>query len=65
MASAENRENEWLKRVGNPARLELGLTGESAGTDMIVETIKTLRPGSDLTIMLCEISARGRPVSSV
>jgi hypothetical protein len=27
MASTEKREMEWLKRVGNPARLELGLVG--------------------------------------
>ncbi len=43
MSSTEGREKEWLKRVGNPARLER-LTG-------IAEHIKTMSPGSDYTSM--------------
>jgi len=45
------REEEWLQRVGSPARLELGLTETDAGTALVVETVKAIRPGSDLTIM--------------
>ena len=54
MASAENRENQWLKRVGKPARLELGMGGTAglAGAAMLVDAVKEMRPGSDLTIMI-------------
>jgi hypothetical protein len=58
MASSENREKEWLKRVGNPARLELG--GGPGTTPMLVEAVKAMRPGSDLTIMLHLSSEGGR-----
>ena len=57
MTSAEGREKEWLKRVGNPARLELGAGPDTA---MLVEAIKNMRPGSDLTIMLHLSSEGGR-----
>ena len=55
-ASAESmrrREEDWLKRVGNPARLELGMGGTAgtAGSALIVEAVKAMSPGSDLTIM--------------
>src|SRR5712692_7144920 len=54
-ASAEStrrREEEWLKRVGTPARLELGMGGTTgtAGMATLVETINAMRPGSDLTL---------------
>ena len=58
MTSAENRENEWLKRVGKPARLELGVggTGGTAGiagrAAILVDAVREMRPGSDLTIMI-------------
>jgi hypothetical protein len=52
MASTEQREKEWLKRVGNPARLELGMTVATLGSAPIVEAVKSMRPGSDLTIMI-------------
>jgi len=58
MASSETREQEWLKRVGNPARLELG--GVPGTTPMLVEAVKAMRPGSDLTIMLHLTSEGGR-----
>jgi hypothetical protein len=45
MASTENREKEWLKRVGTPARLDLRTI------DVVVETVKTITPGSDYTVM--------------
>jgi hypothetical protein len=55
MASTEEREKEWLKRVGNPARLELGMrrgSASPAGTPSVVESIKAMRPGTDLTLMV-------------
>ena len=51
MASTEDREKEWLKRVGTPARLELNREGEVAALLAIVEAVKTIRPGSDYTVM--------------
>ena len=54
-ASAEStrqREEEWLKRVGTPARLELGVGPGTAGTAMLVDAVKAMRPGGDLTIMV-------------
>src|SRR5438445_3100096 len=62
-ASAEStrqREEEWLKRVGNPARLELGMGAGDAGTGTLVEAVKAIRPGSDLTLMLHLSSEGGR-----
>src|SRR5260370_36229112 len=62
-ASAEStrrREGEWLKRVGNPARLELGVGPGTAGSAMQVDAVKAMRPGSDLTIMLYVSSEGGR-----
>ncbi len=53
--STRRREEEWLKRVGNPARLELGMrlgAAGSAGTPSVVESIKAMRPGTDLTLMI-------------
>jgi hypothetical protein len=50
--SAERREKEWLAQVGTPARLEMGLTEGSAGTASLIEAVKAMKPGSDLTIML-------------
>jgi hypothetical protein len=37
----EEREIEWLKRVGTPARLELNMTGAGAGTDPIVDAVES------------------------
>jgi hypothetical protein len=51
MSSAEDREKEWLKRVGTPARLELNREGEPAGLVAVGEAIKTIKPGSDYTVM--------------
>jgi hypothetical protein len=49
---AEERELEWLRRVGNPARLELGLTGPSGATALMIDAVKALKVGSDLSMML-------------
>jgi hypothetical protein len=51
MASTEDREKEWLKRVGTPVRLELN--AEAASTASVVAiggALKTISPGSDYTI---------------
>ena len=45
------REEEWLKRVGNPARLDVGVEGASFGASTVIENIKTISPGSDYTVM--------------
>ena len=53
-ASAEatrRREEEWLKRVGTPARLELNQEGVSAGLVALGEIVKAMSPGSDYTVM--------------
>jgi|SRR5208282_747609 len=50
MTSTEEREKEWLKRVGTPARLDVGVAGASR-TSAVREAIKAMIPGSDLTFM--------------
>lgn len=50
--STRRREEEWLKRVGNPARLALDLTHTGAAIGLQIDTVKALKTGSDLTIML-------------
>jgi hypothetical protein len=65
-ASADStrlREEEWLKRVGNPARLELGVAAGAAGTAMLIEAVKAMKPGSDLTMML-HVSLEGGSFAS-
>lgn len=50
--SAEEREKEWLRRVGTPARLELNRGGAgAAGLVAVREAIRAIRPGSDYTVM--------------
>lgn len=51
IASAEDRETEWLKRVGTPARLELGQTEGGVGILTMVEAVRAMKPGSDITVM--------------
>src|SRR5260370_3058481 len=38
--STRQREEEWLKRVGNPARLEVGMYAGSAGFGLVLEALK-------------------------
>jgi hypothetical protein len=52
----EQRELEWLKRVGNPARLEL-----TRGLTFLADAVKAMRPGSDLTMMIY-IDRQGRTI---
>jgi len=61
--STRQREEEWLKRVGNPARLELGVGAGAAGTAMLIEAVKAMKPGSDLTMML-HVSLEGGSFAS-
>ena len=51
MTSAAEREKEWLKRVGTPARLELDEEGVSSGITAAAEAVKAMSPGSDYTVM--------------
>jgi hypothetical protein len=51
MTSTEAREMEWLKRVGTPARMELNREGGPAGLVAVGEALKTIKPGSDYTVM--------------
>ncbi len=51
MASTEDREKEWLKRVGTPARLEMNQEGALSGITAVAEALKALGPGSDYTVM--------------
>jgi hypothetical protein len=47
MASTEDREKEWLTRVGTPARLAMNAAPEDASA----EAVKDITPGSDYTAM--------------
>ena len=51
LKKTEQRELEWLKRVGTPARLELNREGEPVVLRALAEAVKALSPGSDYTIM--------------
>ena len=57
--SADEREKEWLKRVGTPARLDLYQEGMAAAAS-IVEAVKAMSPGSDITIMFYSGSEGGK-----
>jgi hypothetical protein len=52
VASTEDREKEWLKRIGTPARFEMNQEGVVAGFDAISKAIKLMRPGGDYTSMV-------------
>ena len=45
------REEEWLKRVGNPARLDLRFSASHGDLSPYVEAVKSMKPGADVTIM--------------
>src|SRR5215467_10880240 len=49
MSSSADREKEWLKRVGTPARLELMQGTSTSGADAIRGTIESLARGSNFT----------------
>ncbi len=57
--SMRQREEEWLKRVGTPARFELNRDGDARGLAAVAEAVKAIRPGSDYTVMLYVGSAGG------
>jgi hypothetical protein len=46
------REEEWLKRVGNPAKLDLRFSGSDRDLSPYVEAVNSMGPGADLTIMI-------------
>lgn len=52
--STRRREEEWLKRVGTPALLDLNITQSepSAGASAAVRAVKAMSTGSDLTLMV-------------
>ncbi len=60
--SAEAREEEWLKRVGTPALLDLNTNegGPSAGVNVAARAVKAMSAGSDLTLMVYIDYAGGR-----
>ena len=52
MASSEVREEEWLKRVGTPARLDFSNPGDgTTAVGSAIEAVKQMKPGSDFTLM--------------
>jgi hypothetical protein len=53
--STRQREEEWLKRVGTPARLDL------TTFDTVIEIVKAMSPGSDLTTMFYSGAHGGSP----
>jgi hypothetical protein len=61
MASTEKRETEWLRRVGTPARLELNEQDVDAAMNGVINDVKSIRPGSDLTTMFYVSSDGGSP----
>jgi hypothetical protein len=60
--ATRKREEEWLKRVGTPARLELNVDEAGVGAAMtsVVEAVKAMRPGSDYAIMIYYGSEGGK-----
>jgi hypothetical protein len=50
--ATRHREEEWLKRVGNPARLDLRFSGSHRDLSPYVEAVKSMGSGTDLTIMI-------------
>jgi hypothetical protein len=58
--STRRREEEWLKRVGTPARLELDLVGGRLAATAVAEAVKAISPGGDYTVMFYYGSEGGR-----
>jgi hypothetical protein len=59
--TTRKREEEWLKRVGTPARLELNQENEDAGVDGVIGDVRAMSPGSDLTTMFYVSGDGGSP----
>jgi hypothetical protein len=51
MSSTEERETEWLQRVGTPAGFEMNQDGTPLGADMIRDAVKTMSSGGDYTVV--------------
>jgi hypothetical protein len=60
--STRQREEEWLKRVGTPARLELNREGIGAGLVAVIEGVQAMSPGSDYTVMFYMGADGGSPI---
>ena len=52
MAASQEREKEWLERVGTPARFEVNDESSLAGAEAIGRAIQSIRLGSDYTGMV-------------
>jgi hypothetical protein len=52
LKKTEQRELEWLKRVGTPARMELNREGEATSVFALNEAANAMSPGSDITVLL-------------
>src|SRR5215472_9629030 len=51
IASTEQREKEWIKQIGTPARFEVNEEESLAGSNALVDWLKKLNPGSDYCAM--------------
>jgi hypothetical protein len=51
MAASEEREKEWLNRVGTPARLVMNVKGEPLLLTSLSDGIKSLEAGADYTVI--------------
>src|SRR5690348_5124859 len=49
--SAERRETEWLKKIGTPARFEVGPQLGGKGGIAFLDAITTMTPGTDYTVL--------------
>ena len=50
ITAAEQRETEWLKRIGTPARFEAGKLGARGG-QALRDAVMTMSPGTEYTVM--------------
>jgi hypothetical protein len=55
--STRRREEEWLKRVGTPARLEMNVDDVSRALAGVSDAIKSVEAGSDYTVLYYIASA--------
>lgn len=59
--STRQREEEWLKRMGTPARMELNQEHKDAGMEAVIEEVRSMKPGNDLTTMFYVSEDGGSP----
>jgi len=51
LLSSEERETEWLKRIGTPARFEVGPQWGGKGGQALRDAVMTISPGTEYTVM--------------